>query len=156
MSAYAEAAKAVNGQHGGEEAAPAYGQCAAPGCFMPGTMTSSTAGTDRWLCRLHFGAPRGQHDDITAHANNRRELFKLALAFTRMGTGEHASSKDRDKVRALGRKDLVNGPDATAYALGLHMLQILSRECRAPQAHMGVPSKSTNWVDAAQIQESDA
>jgi len=155
MSAYADAAAAVSGN---EPDRP--GQCAASGCCLPGVMSTSTQGPKEWWCRLHFGAPRAEHDDITARAANRKQLLAAALRLTTLGTGEAIPAKAREHITALGRAELLTPPDTarrwTAHALGSHMLEVLGRECRTPQQTMAPPSAARNWVDASQPEEIDA
>jgi hypothetical protein len=147
-NAYAEASAAVSGD-AADSAPGGWGMCAAAGCCLPGTMSASTQGPKDWWCRVHFGAPRGEHDSITAHIANRRSLFQLAYLLASGQKGANASSATRDRVRAMGRADLVGGPTMTEYTLGTQMLQALTKECRAPQKHMGVPSsaRGASWID---------
>lgn len=42
--------------------------CAAYGCPLPGGITDSTQGSDRWLCRFHFGKTVGEFDEVTKEA----------------------------------------------------------------------------------------
>lgn len=39
--------------------------CAAYGCPLPGGITDSTQGSDRWFCRFHFGREPREFDAIT-------------------------------------------------------------------------------------------
>ena len=56
MNAYAQAAAAASSKDPSEKA---YGLCAAAGCCRPGSMTTSTQGTQHWYCSAHFGG-RGE------------------------------------------------------------------------------------------------
>jgi hypothetical protein len=155
-NAYAEASAAVSGD---TNVPGTYGMCAANGCCLPGTMGASTGGPKDWYCRLHFGAPRAEHDDITARIHNRRDLFKAALWLINRPKGSAAPDKAESRIKAMGRPELLIGADGkphrTAYALGNHMLQLLGKECRAPQKHMGVPSavRGTSWIDSDHEEE---
>ncbi|OZI59927.1 hypothetical protein [Bordetella genomosp. 11] len=155
-NAYAEASAAVSGE---TDVPGTYGMCAANGCCLPGTMSSSTQGPKDWHCRLHFGAPRAEWDDITARIHNRRDLFKAALWLVNRAKGNAVSDKAESRIKAMGRAELLTGADGkahrTAYALGNHMLQVLGRECRAPQKNMGVPSATlgTSWIDTDEEKE---
>lgn len=154
MSAYAEASAAVSGNDTSRD-----GLCAASGCCLPGTMSTSTQGPKDWWCRLHFGASRADHDSITAHIANRRRLFQIAYQLVNDTPGAGPDRKIRDELRALGRPEFARLGDVSAYAMGSHMLQTLGRECRAPQAHMGTPKpagQGTTWLDASTPQEIDA
>lgn len=158
MSSYAEASAAV----GGTEPQP-HGVCAAFGCCLPGSMSSSTQGTQTWYCRLHFGAPRGEWDDISARAQNRKALFTAAYWLLNRPHGHNADRKIGDRIRALGRNDLLEARNkaggCTCYALGAHMLQVLGKECRAPQQDMGTPKSPTQgptWIDQSQPEEANA
>ena len=69
----------------------------------------------------------------------------------------------RDRIKALGRADLLAGASKegtpTAYHLGVHMLRVLGDECRQPQEHMGTPKRAgqgTTWLDQTQPEETDA
>lgn len=152
MSSYADASAAVNG----EDTGSGYGLCCARGCTLPGVLSTSTQGPQQWYCRVHFGTPRADWDSITAHIANRRELFDLAYVLINGQKRANASSATRDRIRAMGRADLASGPAKTEYALGSEILQVIGRECRAPQQHMGVPKSSgTTWLDATQQEEID-
>lgn len=158
MSAYAEASAAVGGNESG-----GYGLCAAFGCCLPGTMTASTQGGKDWHCRLHFGAPRSEFDDISARVQNRKALFTAAYWLVNRPKGDTVTSKVRDRIKALGRADLLEKVPSvrgvTAYHLGVHMLRVLGDECRQPQEHMGTPKRAgqgTTWLDQTQPQEADA
>lgn len=152
MSAYADASAAVNGSEAG-----GYGLCCANGCSLPGTMSTSTQGPKQWHCRLHFGAPRGDWDSITAHIANRRRLFEIAYRLVNDQAGGRPGRKVRDELRALGRPEFPQLGDITSYAMGSEMLQVLGRECRAPQQHMGTPkSAGPTWLDATQPEDRDA
>jgi len=156
-NAYAEASAAASGQ--GDHAG-AYGLCASPGCCLPGTLSGSTQGPSEWWCRLHFGARRAEHGDITARIHNRADAFKAALWLANRHKGEAVTEKVTARIRAMGRADLVAGiapgGKATAYSLGSHMLLVLGRECRAPQQHMGTPKSATagaSWIDTDEKEE---
>lgn len=151
MNAYAEAAAGVRGA----TVEASNGLCAASGCCLPGTMSLSTHGTKEWWCRVHFQTPRPDHDGITARISNRAELFGIALVLVNEGWAERVDQTTRKKLHALGRPEFPGLGDVTAYAMGSHMLEVLGKECRAPQAHMGVPSSGTTWVDAATPEEID-
>ncbi|WP_445656845.1 hypothetical protein [Achromobacter sp. NCFB-sbj8-Ac1-l] len=158
MSAYAEASAAVGGNESG-----GYGICAAFGCCLPGTMTASTQGTKDWHCRLHFGAPRSEFDDISARAQNRKALFTAAYWLVNRPKGDTVSRKVLDRIEALGRADILasaaKAERLTAYHLGAHMLRVLGDECRQPQAHMGTPKpagQGSTWLDHNQPEEADA
>jgi hypothetical protein len=45
------------------------GMCAAWGCPMQGSISTSTAGSTNWLCWLHFGQDVGRWQRITADLN---------------------------------------------------------------------------------------
>lgn len=158
MNSYAEASAAVNGNEPG-----GYGLCAAFGCCLPGTLTMSTQGGKDWYCRLHFGAPRSEFDDISARAQNRKALFTAAYWLVNRPKGDTVNRKVRDRIKALGRADLLEKvPSArgvTAYHLGVHMLRVLGDECRQPQAHMGTPKpagQGPTWLDQSQPEEATA
>ncbi|CUJ00873.1 hypothetical protein [Achromobacter aegrifaciens] len=157
MNSYAEASAAVGGNETG-----GYGLCAAFGCCLPGTLTMSTQGAQDWHCRLHFGAPRSEFDDISARVQNRKALFTAAYWLVNRAKGDLVASKVMDRIKALGRTDIVDSfakaEKPTAYHLGVHMLRVLGDECRQPQAHMGTPSKgqASTWLDQNQPEEADA
>ena len=157
MNSYAEASAAASGQE-----PQAYGLCAAYGCCLPGTLTMSTQGAQDWHCRLHFGAPRAEFDDISARAQNRKSLFTAAYWLVNRPKGDSVSRKVLDRIEALGRADILasaaKAEKLTAYHLGAHMLRVLGDECRQPQAHMGTPSKgqAPTWLDQNQPEEAEA
>lgn len=158
MTSYAEASAAASGHE-----SQAYGLCAAFGCCLPGTLTMSTQGAQDWHCRLHFGAPRAEFDDISARAQNRKALFTAAYWLVNRAKGDQVSSKVLDRIKALGRADIVDAfakaEKPTAYHLGVHMLRVLGDECRQPQAHMGTPKpagQGPTWLDQSQPEEATA
>ena len=61
MSRYAKASADVGGTAG----EPAYTGCGAYGCPMPGALSDSTHGSDRWTCRFHFGVASREWDRVT-------------------------------------------------------------------------------------------
>ncbi|MGQ4204172.1 hypothetical protein ACUALW_24725 [Bordetella bronchiseptica] len=148
MSSYAEASAAVGGNESG-----GYGVCAAFGCCLPGTMSSSTQGGKDWHCRLHFGAPRSEFDDISARVQNRKALFLAAYWLVNRSKGDTVSRKVRDRIKALGRADLLGNGPATCRSLGARMLRILGDECRKPQQDIADPTqpkaKADSWNAAA-------
>lgn len=158
MTSYAEASAAASGNEN-----RGYGLCAAFGCCLPGTLTMSTQGAQDWHCRLHFGAPRSEFDDISARAQNRKNLFMAAYWLVNRPKGDSVSRKVLDRIEALGRADLLasaaKSEKLTAYHLGAHMLRVLGDECRQPQEHMGTPKRAgqgTTWLDQTQPEETDA
>lgn len=154
MSAYADAATGV---HGTDSQERPRGACAAPGCCLPGSMSTSTQGPSAWWCRVHFGAPASEHASITAHIANRRDLFRIACELINESPGVGTPSKARDQLRALGRPEFPQLGDITAHAMGAAILQVLSRECRTPQSDMGIPKPAgPSWLDAAQPEETEA
>jgi hypothetical protein len=158
-NAYAQASAAVSGD---TDVPGTYGMCAANGCCLLGAMSTSTQGTTDWYCFLHFGAPRAERDDITARIHNRRDLFKAAFWLINRTKGGAAPDKAESRIKAMGRADLLTlpaGTRKTAYALGNHMLQVLGKECRAPQQHMGVPksaAQGASWIDSDEKEETAA
>ncbi|MFY1969588.1 hypothetical protein ACOTHT_30780 [Achromobacter xylosoxidans] len=158
MSSYAEASAAVGGNESG-----GYGVCAAFGCCLPGSMSASTQGGKDWHCRLHFGAPRSEFDDISARVQNRKALFTAAYWLVNRPKGDTVSRKVLERIEALGRADIIfaatKADKLTAYHLGVHMLRVLGDECRQPQEHMGTPKRAgqgTTWLDQNQPEETDA
>ncbi|RSE90761.1 hypothetical protein [Achromobacter aegrifaciens] len=158
MNSYAEASAAASGHEPGGD-----GLCAAFGCCLPGTLTMSTQGAQDWHCRLHFGAPRAEFDDISARIQNRKALFTAAYWLVNRAKGDAVASKVLDRIKALGRADIVDafakGDKQTAYHLGTLLLRVLGDECRMPQAHMGTPKpagQGTTWLDQSQPEEATA
>lgn len=156
MNSYAEASAAASGNE-----PQAYGLCAAFGCCLPGTLTMSTQGAQDWHCRLHFGAPRSEFDDISARAQNRKALFTAAYWPVNRPKGDSVSRKVLGRIEALGRADILasaaKAEKLTAYHLGAHMLRVLGDECRQPQAHMGTPKPAgPTWLDQNQTEEAEA
>jgi len=152
-NAYAEASAAVSGDEA-PEAPGGWGMCAAPGCCLPGTMSTSTQGPKDWWCRVHFGAPRGEHASITAHISNRRALFRLAMDLLNPDVTSADLQKLRDQVKAL-RPEILTGAHDRQWHLGAYMLQVLTKECRAPQKDMGVPNggRAASWIDTVEEKE---
>jgi hypothetical protein len=58
-------------------------QCAAYGCPMPGSMSSSTGGTNEWFCRVHFGRNPGSWQHITAELNRLGWLVHAVVTMRR-------------------------------------------------------------------------
>lgn len=51
--------------------------CAAYGCPLPGGITDSTQGSDRWLCRFHFGHEPSEFDAITTEVRRKKRDGEL-------------------------------------------------------------------------------
>jgi hypothetical protein len=153
MSSYAEASAAVSGEDDSR-----HGMCAAPGCCLPGVLTTSTTGSKNWWCTVHFQLPHAEHDAATALIANRKELWHIARQLTnpeRTGT-DLATLRARVKVL---RPDLIQTAHEKRWDLASHMIAVLFRECRTPQAHMGTPKQGaadTSWLDASRPEELDA
>jgi len=153
MNSYAEASAAVSGE--GESR---HGMCAAPGCCLPGVLSPSTTGSKDWWCTVHFQMPRAEHDAATALIANRRELWQIARQLTNPEQPGADFAALRARVKVL-RPDLVKGAHEKRWSLGSHMIAVLFRECRTPQAHMGAPkqgSAGASWMDASCSEEIDA
>lgn len=148
---YANEAAGVSGKEPG-----ARGQCCANGCPLSGSMTASTSGSDKWFCRVHFGIPYAEHDGITARINNRVSLYRIAGELSNCGHSA-ADQKTRAQIKALGRADLLKPPSPgqpfSASGLASFMFSVLDAECRAPQAHMGVPAAdgAASWIDDPEL-----
>jgi hypothetical protein len=146
---YADEAAAVSGK----ASAGTYGLCCANGCPLAGSLTTSTNGSDKWFCRVHFGTPYSEHDGITARINNRLDLYRIADDLSNYTQGAAADQKIRAQIKALGRRELLQptspGRPFTAQGLAGFIFSVLDKECRMPQAHMGVPEQAgaTSWVD---------
>lgn len=152
-SAYAKASAAVNGND-----TKTNGMCCANGCTLGGSMTGSTSGSDQWYCRFHFGESASKHDGISTRMANRGDLFKIAEWLTNRQKGATPTSETLDRIRAQ-RPDLVINPKQTSYSLGQYILQVLGRECRDPQAHMGTPkpvNHGASWLDGDNENEAAA
>lgn len=146
---YAEESASVSGS-----AAGTYGLCCASGCQLPGAMSTSTSGSQQWYCRVHFGAPISDHNDITARINNRVILYRIAGWLSNRAPTGAVTEKTKERIRALGRKELLNpvkpGAGISSYGLASHIFAVMDAECRTPQAHMGTPAPKNA---TAQIEE---
>lgn len=154
MNSYAEASASVQGDG---DSGQAWGMCAARGCCLPGALSTSTQGPKDWWCRVHFGAPAGERDAITAMISNRRELYLTALQLLQPQPLGADTKSLRDRVRSLRPELLKQAHDREAH-LGTYILRVLDNECRAPQQHMGVPkspSQGTTWIDSSLPEEFD-
>lgn len=150
---YADAAAGVSGKEPASS-----GLCCAVGCQLPGTMSASTSGGHQWYCRVHFGTPVSDHNDITARINNRVTLYRIAGWLSNRAPVGQITEKTRERIRALGRKELLTpkttGIPWTCYGLASHIYAVLDEECRQPQAHMGAPAaKTTTWIDEPEFAE---
>lgn len=134
MSDYATAAAGVK-SGGSPVPEKTSSLCCVNGCQMPGTMATSTTGSSEWYCRLHFGAQYSENGQITALANNRHKLFKLALRCVNVPPGRPVPQELRAALKRHGREDLMNckGHPVTVQRIGRHMLEILDGECRPAQ-----------------------
>lgn len=150
---YADESASVSGGAPGT-----YGLCCATGCQLPGTMSTSTSGSQQWYCRVHFGAPASDHNDITARINNRVVLYRIAGWLSNRAPVGQVTEKTRERIRALGRQELLTplkpGTPWSCYGLASHIFAVLDEECRQPQAHMGAPAaKKTNSIDEPEFAE---
>lgn len=113
-----------------------WGCCHAPGCVMPGAMTTSTSGSTEWFCRFHFGAPATLWNDITARTANRQALLNIGHQLASSTPNAPISTSAVRAIEGAQRKDLLTMPDGkkrTARNLGRHMLAILENEVKRPQ-----------------------
>lgn len=75
--------------------------CAANGCGMLGTQSSSATGSSDWYCSIHFGCKPG-----TAHAIT-SELQRLAwLVKITQGVRSAGGSKGWDKIETAMNKEI--------------------------------------------------
>lgn len=139
---YADESASVSGKAPGS-----HGLCCANGCQLAGTMSDSTSGSDKWYCRVHFGAPVADHSDITARINNRVVLYRIAGWLSNRPPSSPVTPKTAERIRALNRKELLTPPKGgtpwTCYGLASHIFAVLDSECRNPQAHMGTPKPTS-------------
>lgn len=60
-------------------------KCAAYGCPLAGTNTSSLKGSEQWYCRFHDGHEVAEFDNISARINRHRALIEHESKVRRMG-----------------------------------------------------------------------
>lgn len=175
MTTYAEAAAGVNRQqsshsHGSPVPMVSDGSCSASGCPMPGTLSTSTNGTDEWLCSWHFGAPYGEYGAITARIANRMGIIRQAIRMANSAPGNSFMTTD-DQGNDVVRADLVALLQKYGYAnildnlpptmkrcnrnLGSALLSALGREIRSPEQRLHPaptrqpePGTANQWVDS--------
>jgi len=75
--------------------------CAANGCPMLGTQSSSATGGSDWYCALHFGCKSGTAHAITAELQRLSWLVRITQGV------RAANSKGWDKVEAAMNKEIV-------------------------------------------------
>lgn len=85
--------------------------CAAYGCPLTGTSTSSTTGSPDWWCFAHFGADIGRYQVITSEMNRVRWLAMAVYEVRyhdRRGTEESRKAMEliHRELEQHGRKDL--------------------------------------------------
>jgi len=89
------------------------GMCAAFGCPLLGSLTSSTLGDSKPFCFCHFGKTVGSNDAITARLNS-DALRPIAQAtvdvrrFVRTDEWEIVHKGIRGALRRVGRPDLLS------------------------------------------------
>lgn len=85
------------------------GMCTAWGCPMHGSISTSTAGSSKWLCWLHFGQDVGRWQRITSDLNRLAWLVNAIAALRRDHGGvnwdEAYAAADR-AMREHQRSDL--------------------------------------------------
>jgi len=85
--------------------------CAAYGCPLVGTSTSSTSGADDWYCFAHFGAEFGKYQAITSELNRTSWLAHACRDVRQFAPGSKESKKAFQLItHELGmanRKDLL-------------------------------------------------
>lgn len=62
--------------------------CAAHGCTLLGTMSTSTSGSDEWWCSMHFGKDASQLQPLTVEINRREWLAKAITSIRMQAHGE--------------------------------------------------------------------
>lgn len=119
-------------------------KCAAYGCPMHGTMTSSTLGTSEWLCWLHFRAESAQWQRITAELHRLSWLVEaiaeLRRTYTRIRTAEWDAAYlgTLKTIRLYQRSDLEIGKDETVLKWLGRLDNALSEACREAEKDMPV------------------
>ena len=130
--AYAEA---VNSAGYGDQARPR-GACHCAGCPMPGSLTTSTSGTQEWFCRLHFGAPAALWNDISARASNRADLLGAVHEAFQLAAGETRVPNSLLKALAVAkRQNLLTDlpPGSTSWVIARHVFGVLEHEIKHPE-----------------------
>lgn len=105
--------------------------CAAYGCPLIGTSTSSTTGSTDWYCFAHFGAQAGRFQAITSELNRLRWLSMAAhdVRFHQRGTAESRKAMEliTHELTVHQRPDLLWNGTETRRA----WLERLENELRA-------------------------
>lgn len=135
-------------------------QCGAPGCQLPGSLTSNTLGASEWFCSLHFAADYASRDAITAKVNNRIAAYRLARRCLNAPLAARIPPQVKAMLEQLGRSDLLRGAKPlaehkalTARALGMHMLAVLDKECRDVPASPAAAKADSydSWLSAGEL-----
>lgn len=158
--AAADAAAAASAQ-AAEPGHARRGCCHVPGCPLPGSLTDSTNGTDRWFCRCHFGAPASDWARVTTMASNRAELLQVAHQLTCEAKGNPVPASLERQIRAHNRPEVValltSVRRRTAYHVGVAMLGLLEREIRQPQAQdeLPIPTAAHATADLSDLHQDE-
>lgn len=143
MSAYADAAASASG--GTPADGPGYVRrcsCHVVGCAQAGVLSDSTGGTDRWFCRVHFGAPASDWQRLTAMVANRAQLFQAAHMLCGESAGAGVPPDVARQLRAHNRPEVTAllAGNKPARTVGAQLLGLLERECRQPQTQTEFPT----------------
>lgn len=75
--------------------------CAANGCPMLGTQSSSATGSSDWYCSIHFGCKPGTAHVITTELQRLAWLVKIT-----QGVRAHGGSRNWDKIETAMNKEI--------------------------------------------------
>lgn len=110
--------------------------CAAYGCPLLGSASSSTTGGSDWWCALHFGKDAGQIQSITSSMNRHRWLSDAITTVRVNARPKHNWTASMERVlhdlQAAGRDDLRwdgrESAPAWVMRLELALMQLVASE----------------------------
>lgn len=90
--------------------------CAATGCPCIGSMSTSTTGTEKWYCSVHFGKPGGASLRLTAELQRMAWLVAIMLDVRRVYAAENwddVMKRANYQFQMHQRNDLAFGRETT-------------------------------------------
>lgn len=127
-------------------------RCAAHGCPMPGSVTSSTSGTQQWFCHFHYNRDAIAWQKVTAELNRMAWLVAACNAIRAKQCSDDWPATYRtiqNEMRQHQRSDLLYGDADKGIRAWLHRLDgELAKACSSHQQREIVTTpteKSDSW-----------
>lgn len=127
--------------------------CAAHGCPMPGSVTSSTSGTQQWFCHFHYNRDAIAWSKVTTELNRLGWLVSACKAIRAKQCSDDWPATYRmiqNEMRQNQRSDLLYGDADKGIRAWLHRLEgELVKACNSQQQREIVTApaqKTDSWT----------